>query len=104
MLKSKIHNAKVSETNLEYHGSITIPTDLIEKVGMLPYEQVQVYNMSNGIRFETYVIEGEPGSGKICVNGAAARLASVGDRIIIAAYCIMTPEEAKTWKPKVIVL
>ena len=104
MLKSKIHNARVAETNTEYMGSITIPRNLMERVGMLPFEQVQVYNITTGSRLETYIIEGEAGSDRICMNGAAAHLASVGDRIIIAAYCFMEPEEIKDFKPTIIVL
>ena len=104
MLKSKIHNAIVAETNLDYMGSITIPLDLIKQVGMLPFEQVQVYNITTGARFETYIIEGEEGSDKICMNGAAAHLASVGDRIIIAAYCFLEPNEIKDFKPTIIVM
>ncbi len=104
MLKSKIHNAIVTETNLEYNGSITIPKDLMEKVGMLPFEHVQVYNITNGSRLETYIIEGEAGTNDICMNGAAAHLTSEGDRIIIAAYCLLEPEEAKNCEPKIIVL
>jgi len=104
MLKSKIHNALVTETNTEYMGSITIPPELIEESGMLPFEQVQVYNITTGSRLETYIIEGEAGSDAICMNGAAAHLASAGDRIIVAAYCFMEPEQARDFKPTIIVL
>lgn len=102
LLKSKIHCATVTEANLHYMGSITIDTDLIEKSGLLPGEQVHVVNNSNGERIETYVIEGERGSGCICLNGAAARKFQVGDEVIIMAYAVMTPEEAMGFKPKVI--
>lgn len=102
LLKSKIHCATVTEANLHYMGSITIDTDLIEKSGLLPGEQVHVVNNSNGERIETYVIQGERGSGCICLNGAAARKFHVGDEVIIMAYAVMTPEEAMGFKPKVI--
>lgn len=102
LLKSKIHCATVTEANLHYMGSITIDTDLIEKSGLLPGEQVHVVNNSNGERIETYVIQGERGSGCICLNGAAARKFQVGDEVIIMAYAVMTPEEAMGFKPKVI--
>ena len=102
LLKSKIHCATVTEANLHYMGSITIDTDLIEKSGLLPGEQVHVVNNSNGERIETYVIQGERGSGCICLNGAAARKFQVGDEVIIMAYAVMTPDEAMGFKPKVI--
>ena len=102
LLKSKIHCATVTEANLHYMGSITIDTDLIEKSGLLPGEQVHVVNNSNGERIETYVIQGERGSGCICLNGAAARKFQVGDEVIIMSYAVMTPEEAIGFKPKVI--
>ena len=102
LLKSKIHCATVTEANLHYMGSITIDTELIEKSGLLPGEQVHVVNNSNGERIETYVIQGERGSGCICLNGAAARKFQVGDEVIIMAYAVMTPEEAMGFKPKVI--
>ncbi|MBU1627684.1 aspartate 1-decarboxylase [bacterium] len=104
MLRSKIHNAIVTDTDLEYEGSITIPSELMKKAGMLPYEQVQVYNITNGNRLETYTIEGEPCSDRICMNGAAAHLASPGDRIIIASFCFLEPGEVKDHKPIVIAL
>lgn len=101
MMKSKIHRAKVTEANLEYIGSITIDEDIIDAVGLLPNEKVQIVNNNNGARFETYVIAGKRGSGTICLNGAAARLVQVGDTVIIIAYALMTPEEAKAHQPKV---
>lgn len=101
MMKSKIHRAKVTEANLDYIGSITIDEDLIDAVGLLPNEKVQIVNNNNGARFETYVIAGARGSGTICLNGAAARLVQVGDTVIIIAYALMTPEEAKVHQPKV---
>ena len=102
LLKSKIHCATVTEANLHYMGSITIDTDLIEKSGLLPGEQVHVVNNSNGERIETYVIQGERGSGCICLNGAAARKFQVGDEVIIMAYAMMDQKEAETFKPKVV--
>lgn len=101
MMKSKIHRAKVTEANLQYIGSITIDEDLMDAVGILPNEKVQIVNNNNGARFETYTIPGPRGSGTICLNGAAARLVQVGDTIIIIAYALMTPEEAKNYTPKI---
>lgn len=100
-MKSKIHRAKVTEANLDYIGSITIDEDLMDAVGLLANEKVQIVNNNNGARFETYVIAGSRGSGIICLNGAAARLVQVGDTVIIIAYAMMTPEEAKQFEPKV---
>ena len=100
MLKSKIHRATVTGADLNYEGSITIDKDLLEKADIKPYEQVQIYNISNGERFETYVIEGDRGSGEICLNGAAARLVHKGDLIIIASYVMVPEEKAKGFKPK----
>lgn len=102
MLKGKIHRATVIQAELNYVGSITIDPLLMEAAGILEYEKVQVVDINNGSRFETYVINGEPGSGMVCLNGAAAREVSVGDRIIIMCYVELTPEEAKTHKPKVV--
>lgn len=102
MLKSKIHRATVTEAKLDYVGSITIDASLLEKSGILEYEKVQIANVTNGARLETYTIAGERGSGVICLNGAAAHLAQKGDIIIIMAYTDMTEEEAKTHRPKVV--
>lgn len=102
MLKSKIHRVTVTEANLNYVGSITIDSALLEASGIRAGERVYVVNNNNGERFDTYVIAGAAGSGVICLNGAAARKAEVGDIIIILAYAQMTPEEADTWKPTVI--
>ncbi len=99
IFKSKIHRATVTEANLNYVGSITIDEALLEAANLLEGEKVQIVNNNNGERFETYVIKGKRNSGTICLNGAAARKAEVGDVIIIIAYAIMTPEEAKTFKP-----
>lgn len=104
MLKAKIHRATVTEANINYVGSITIDKHLLEESGMLPFEKVHVVNINNGSRFETYIIEGEENSGTICLNGAAARLVVPGDKIIIMAYAQMSPEEAKTHEPVVLVM
>ena len=97
--KSKIHRATITEANLNYVGSITIDQDLMEAADLLEGEKVQIVNNNNGERIETYVIPGERGSGVICLNGAAARKAEVGDIVIIISYALMTPEEAKNFKP-----
>ena len=93
MLKSKIHKATVTEADLNYEGSLTIDSRLMESADLLPFEQIMVYNISNGSRFNTYVIEGKRGSGSICLNGAAARKGSPGDLIIIASYCLYSEDE-----------
>ncbi|HBT20658.1 MAG TPA: aspartate 1-decarboxylase [Peptococcaceae bacterium] len=103
MLRSKIHRVKVTEINLNYVGSITIDRKLLEAASILPYEKVQVVNINNGSRFETYVMEGER-EGEICVNGAAARLAQPGDLLIIMAYGFFTDEEAKNWHPRLVLV
>lgn len=102
MLKAKIHRATVTQAELDYVGSITVDSELLEQSGILEYEKVQVVDINNGNRFETYTIAGESGSGIICLNGAAARCVDVGDKIIIMAYADMTPEEAKSHSPRVI--
>ena len=102
MLKSKIHRATLTDANLEYEGSITIDEDLMEAADILAFEQVQIYDINNGNRFETYVIKGERGSGTICVNGAAARLVSKGDLVIIASYFNVDEAEAAVHEPKLI--
>ena len=102
MLKGKIHRAVVKQAELNYVGSITIDPKLIEAAGILEYEQVQIVDVENGNRFETYTIDGEPGSGMICLNGAAARQVQVGDHVIIMAYCQMDAKEAADHKPKVV--
>jgi aspartate 1-decarboxylase len=102
MCFAKIHGATVTETELSYAGSITIASDLLEKSGILPNEQVQIVNMSNGERLETYVIAGEPGSGVICLNGPAARLAYVGDVVHILCYGFFDGEEADEVALKVV--
>ena len=102
MLKAKIHRAVVVQAELNYVGSITIDSALMEAAGILEYEKVQIADVESGTRFETYVIAGEAGSGMICLNGAAARQVQVGDHVIIMAYADMTPEEVQTHKPKVV--
>lgn len=102
MLKGKIHRATVVQAELEYVGSITIDKDLLEASGILEYEKVQIVNINNGSRFETYTIAGKRGSGLICLNGATARCVQVGDKIIIMAYCDMDEKEAKDHKPRVV--
>lgn len=104
MMKSKIHRATVTEANVNYVGSITIDKELMDAVGILPNEQVQVVDNNNGARLITYAIEGEPGSGVICMNGAAALLVNPGDVVIIMAFAGMTEEEAKNHKPNVILV
>ena len=102
MLKGKIHRAVVKQAELNYVGSITVDPDLMEQAGILEYELVQIVDVENGNRFETYTIAGEPGSGMICLNGAAARQAQVGDHVIIMCYCQMDAKEAADHKPKVV--
>jgi aspartate 1-decarboxylase len=99
VLKSKIHRAKVTQAELNYVGSITIDEDLIEAANIIPNEKVQIVNNNNGARFETYVIKGERGSGTVCLNGATARLAQVGDIVIIMSYAYMEMDEARKYEP-----
>ncbi|MGO2207382.1 MAG: aspartate 1-decarboxylase [Staphylococcus xylosus] len=104
MMNGKIHRARVTESNLNYVGSVTIDKDLLEAVDILPNEKVAIVNNNNGARFETYVIEGERGSGKICLNGAASRLVEVDDVVIIMSYVQLNEEEISIHAPKVAVL
>ena len=104
MFHGKIHRATVTEANLEYMGSITIDSTLMKLAGILPGERVQIVDNNNGARLETYVIEGEPDSGVICLNGAAARKVTVGDKVIIIAYAMMTHQEAQDCVPKVVMV
>jgi len=104
MCKSKIHRAKITEANLYYEGSLTVDSDLLDSADILPYERVQVVNVNNGERFETYTIPGKRRSGIICLNGAAARLGHVGDEIIIISYGTYNEEELKHYKPSVVLL
>ena len=102
VLKSKIHRAVITEANLDYIGSITIDEDLIDAAGLIVGERVYIVNVNNGERFDTYIIKGKRKSGDICLNGPAARKVHKGDVIIIIAYAQMTPEEAKTFQPKIV--
>ena len=102
VLKSKIHRARVTEANLYYEGSVTIDAELMEKADILPGEKVEVLNLNNGQRLETYAIKGKSGSGTICLNGPAARGACVDDEVIIVSYALIDDRDAKTIKPKVI--
>ena len=102
MLKGKIHRAVVQQAELNYVGSITVDPELMEAARILEYENVQIVDIENGNRFETYTIAGEPGSGMICLNGAAARQVQVGDHIIIMAYAQMTPQEAEAYHTSVV--
>ena len=103
-LKSKIHRATVTQADLNYEGSLTVDMDLLDKADILVHEKVAVVNINNGARFETYVIPGARGSGIICLNGAAARLGEVGDKVIIISYADMSPEEYSEYEPNVILL
>lgn len=102
MFKSKIHRVKVTQAELNYVGSITLDADLLEAADILEGERVQIVNVNNGERLETYTIAGERGSGVVCLNGPAARKVQVGDTVIIICYARMTPEEAKQYKPTVV--
>lgn len=102
ILKSKIHRAVITQANLHYIGSIGIDEDLMDAANLMEFEKVQVLNINNGERLETYVIKGERGSGMISLNGAAARKAVVGDLVIVAAFAHMTPDEARTFRPAVV--
>ena len=100
LLKSKIHRATVTEANLEYEGSVTIDPDLLRAADILPYESVEIWDCTNGSRLRTYAIEGEAGSGEVCVNGAAAHLVKPHDVVIIASWSQVSDEEARTWKAR----
>lgn len=104
MLKSKIHRARVTDANLHYEGSLTIDAELMEAADILPYEQIKVYNIYNGQRFDTYAIAGPPGKGDVCLNGAAARLGAPGDLIIIAAYANYDEAQAAAHQPVVVLV
>lgn len=104
LLKSKIHRAQVTGANLNYEGSLTIDRDLMDKVGLLPYEKILCSNMANAARFETYAIPGERASGQVVLNGAAAHLGKPGDRLTIMSFTSVDSHNAKFWKPQVIVL
>src|SRR3954462_1654204 len=104
LLKSKIHRATVTAGNVNYEGSLTISSDLMDEVGLVPYEKILCSNMANGNRFETYAIPGDPGAGEIILNGAAAHLGKKGDRLTIMSFTEVPKKKSKRWKPKVIVL
>ena len=104
MLKGKIHRARITQCFVDYEGSLEIDTDLLQEAGILPYEKILVVNATNGQRLETYAIPGEAGSGIFCLNGAAAHRGNVGDIITIMCFANFTPEEAQTFRPRVIVM
>jgi aspartate 1-decarboxylase len=104
LCKSKLHRATVTQAELHYEGSLTVDAALMEAAGIVPFERVQVVDVTNGARLETYVIEGQRGSGIVCVNGAAARLVHVGDRVIVITYAQLTLEEARDHRPVIVLL
>lgn len=104
MFRAKLHRLRVTEADLYYEGSITLDPELLNACGILPYEKVQVVNVNNGARLETYTIPGEPGARTVCLNGPAARLAARGDEIIVISYAQLTPEEAKKHRPRVVLV
>jgi aspartate 1-decarboxylase len=104
MLRAKIHRIAVTECDVEYEGSLTLDAELMERADMVPFEKVDVYDVDNGARFATYLIEGERGSGACCVNGAAARLVSVGDKLILASYTTLAAEDIQQHRPTVILV
>ena len=103
-LYSKIHRATVTDANLNYVGSITIDSDLLDKANLKEGQKVDILNINNGERFNTYIIAGEKGNRQICLNGAAARKAEIGDKIIIVAYALLNPDEVKNFKPSVVIV
>ena len=104
LLRAKIHRAEITDANLFYEGSLTLDEDLMDAAGVVEYEKVHVVNVNNGARLETYLIKGKRGSREVCLNGAAARLGHRGDKVIVIAYAQMTPEEAKNFQPKIVLL
>jgi aspartate 1-decarboxylase len=104
MLRAKVHRIKVTERDIEYEGSLSLDTELMHAADMLPFERIDVYDVDNGNRFSTYLIEGRPGSGDCCVNGAAARLVELGDKLIIAAFCSLEESEVRRHQPKLILI
>ena len=102
LLKAKLHRIRITEANLDYEGSLTLDPDDMEAVGIVPYEKILVADLENGSRFETYAIAGRRGSRVCCLNGAAARLGKVGDRLIVMSFAEVSPEEAAGWQPKVL--
>jgi aspartate 1-decarboxylase len=103
-MKSKIHRATITDSNLEYEGSLTVDENLMEAADILPYEQIKIYNVNNGARFDTYAIPGPQGCGDICLNGAAARMGAKGDLIIIVTYASYTEAELRHYQPKVVLV
>lgn len=101
-MRSKIHRATITDADLDYEGSVSIDKNLMEKAGILPNEKLQIVNLNNGVRFDTYVIEARAGSGEVCLNGPAARLGQKGDKVIIISYCHLQPDEIAYHKPVVI--
>ncbi len=104
MLKGKIHRATVTDANLDYEGSVTVDSGLLEAAGMLPYESAEIYNITNGSRLRTYILPAEKGSGTVCINGAAAHHARKGDLVILAAYAMMEAAEAAAFHPVVVLV
>src|SRR5437762_191177 len=104
MLRAKVHRITVTERNVEYEGSLTLDATLMQACDMVPYERIDVYDVDNGNRFSTYLIEGAPGSGACCVNGAAARLVEVGHKLIVASYCALEESELRGHRPKVVLV
>lgn len=104
MLRAKVHRIRVTERDIEYEGSLSLDTELMKAAEMLPFERIDVYDVDNGNRFSTYLIEGRPGSGDCCVNGAAARLVELGDKLIIAAYCSLDESEVRSHRPMLVLI
>jgi len=104
MFLSKLHRATVTEADLHYEGSVTIDSTLMEQADILPHQEVDIWNITNGERFSTYALPGQPGSGVICINGAAAHKAGRGDMVIIATFGLMDEEQARTWEPTVVLV
>ena len=104
MLRAKIHRITVTESDVEYEGSLTLDAGLMKLADMVPFEKIDVYDVDNGNRFSTYLIEGPVGSGVCCINGAAARLSAVGHRVIIASYCALDEKEVREHKPKIVLV
>ena len=104
MLRAKIHRIKVTERDVEYEGSLSLDRDLMRAAEMLPFEKVDVYDIENGNRFSTYLIEGEAGSGECCVNGAAAHLVEIGDKVILASYTTLDEHEARNHEPRIVLI
>jgi aspartate 1-decarboxylase len=104
LMRAKVHGATLTESNLNYTGSLTLDAGIMERLGMLPNEQVQVLNLNNGSRLITYLIAGEKGSGVVALNGAAARLGQPGDKVLIVSYAVMSEDEARQFRPKVVLV